>query len=120
MQVNLKSHFAQPNSIEFKPAVQWKHLQLVIADCKAQQRKEHTEQLKLLMLDYVKVGLPLACEAICRAWSAILGWVTLSTDAGGEGPLQDLLTGICGWPLLTPMHYPHHRRMGGDLHIGPA
>ena len=56
--MNLKSHFAQPNSIEFKPAVQWKHLQLVVADCKAQLRKEHTKQLKLLMLDYVKVGSP--------------------------------------------------------------
>ena len=57
LQLVLASHFAQPNSIEFQPAVAWRHQQKVIADLKAQLRGLHAEQLKGIMQEYLKVCL---------------------------------------------------------------
>ena len=57
LQLYLGSHFAQPNSIEFQPAVAWRHQQKVSADAKALLRQEHAEQLKGIMLEYLKVRL---------------------------------------------------------------
>ena len=61
LQVYLKSHFAQPNSIEFSPAVLWKQQQQTIADVKELLRKEHAAQLKGIMLEYMKV-------CFCSIW----------------------------------------------------
>ena len=58
LQVYLKSHFAQPNSIEFSSAVAWRHLQRVIAAGKAQLRAEHAHQLSSVMKDYLQVHPP--------------------------------------------------------------
>ncbi len=64
LQLYLASHFAQPNSIEFQPAIAWRHQQKVIADLKAQQREEHAEQLQGIMREYLKVrSLQVLCAA---------------------------------------------------------
>ena len=111
--MNLKSHFAQPNSIEFKPAVQWKQpaaggRRLQGAAAQGAHRAAQAPHAGLC-----EGGLPSACEAVSCAWGATLGWMTLSTDAGGEGLLQYLVTSICGWSLLTTMHSPSHGEIGG-------
>ena len=65
LQLKLGSHFAQPNSIEFQPAVSWRHQQKVFADLKAQLRQTHAEQLKSIMLEYREVRL-LQCAHGCK------------------------------------------------------
>jgi hypothetical protein len=54
-QVYVCSHFAQPNSIEFEPALKWRRLQMAAKAAKAELRRQHTSHLIGLMRAYLKV-----------------------------------------------------------------
>ena len=56
VQVFVAPHFAQPNSIEFEPALRWRHLQRSLAHAKRQQREAHAADLAAVMRAYQKVG----------------------------------------------------------------
>lgn len=56
VQIFVASHFAQPNSIEFEPALRWRHLQRSLADAKRLQREAHASDLAEVMHAYQKVG----------------------------------------------------------------
>ncbi len=71
LQLYLAGHFAQPNSIEFQPAVAWRHQQKVMADLKAQLRDNHAEQLKGIMQEYLKVcRLQPSIAQPCTPWGS--------------------------------------------------
>ena len=54
-QVYLSSHFVQPNSIEFGPALEWRRLQAAVRDAKRQLRNDHAANLSQLMRAYLRV-----------------------------------------------------------------
>ena len=50
-------HFAQPNSAEFRPAVEWRQLGLVMSSAKKSMHTEHAQELEQLMRLYVRVQM---------------------------------------------------------------
>lgn len=56
VQIFVAPHFAQPNSIEFEPALRWRHLQRSLAHTKRLQREAHAADLAEVMRAYQKVG----------------------------------------------------------------
>lgn len=55
LQVYVCSHFAQPNSIEYEPALKWRCLERVVGHAKEQLRLQHAAHLADLMQAYIKV-----------------------------------------------------------------
>jgi hypothetical protein len=61
--LKITAHFAQPNSIEWEPALEWRRLTWAYDKTKADRRKEHVNQLASLMRQYVEV-----CPASTIQW----------------------------------------------------
>lgn len=52
---NLVCHYVQPNTIEFEPALQWRHHTAVIEYSKDLGRSETEEAIKKIMREFVEV-----------------------------------------------------------------
>lgn len=54
-QIYIAPHFAQPNSIEYQPALEWRRLQRAARVFKRLQREDHTVKLANVMREYLQV-----------------------------------------------------------------
>ncbi len=55
-QIYVAPHFAQPNSIEYQPALEWRRLQNATRACKRMHREQHAAKLAEVMRMYQKVS----------------------------------------------------------------
>lgn len=84
--VDVTPHFAQPNSVEFQPAVEWRHLDITWLGLKWRVHDMHADQLAQIMEVYVKVRLQ---QPSCIAGSNALVELAakgLLHPAGGASP----------------------------------
>lgn len=62
-------HFMQPNSLEFKPAQEWRAHDLIVAELKEAMNQAHQDELANIIQAYIDVGrLALHCHMLNRLY----------------------------------------------------
>ena len=64
--IDVPPHFAQPNAVEFRPAVEWRHLSLTWGSLKRAMHAGHAAQLASIMELYIKVCVE-KLSSLCKA-----------------------------------------------------